>query len=170
MKTYVLMIAATFPATHPRKGAETHFQKKILNGVQHVGYYLSEGEKYAPFQLEKIHTIRANYPLWEHRIREVQAGRAILSLRQWTGKPYKSTQIEFAHLGKDDGVGIQKLMKFEGGKGWGATHIENGQLPIYSSLDFCRNDGLNQIDFIHWFANYDLSTPMAVLHFTKYRY
>ena len=36
-------------------------------------------------------------------------GEACLSIRQWADKPYRSTQVEIARLGKDDGVGIQKL-------------------------------------------------------------
>ena len=40
--------------------------------------------------LVKLHTIRANYPLWEKRIKDIQEGHAVLSVRQWSGKPYRS--------------------------------------------------------------------------------
>jgi hypothetical protein len=45
-KTYILMIAKNFLATHPRKGQPTNFKEKIL-------------------AKEKIHTIRHNYAHWE---------------------------------------------------------------------------------------------------------
>lgn len=141
-----------------------------MNGVYHNGYYASEGEILERGTLEKIHTIRANYELWAKRIQEVQAGEAIISLRNWTGKPYKSKQLEFMQLAAEDGIGIQKLIKFEGGTGWGATHIEDGKLPIYCCLDFCHHDGLNQRDFIDWFKPYKMDKPLAIIHFTKYRY
>lgn len=162
MKKYVIMIAATFPATHPRKGEPTFFKEQILDGV--MGHPKGHGLKL------KIHTIRANFPLWEHRIKEVQAGRAVLSFRQWTGKPYKSKQHEFLQLDKQFGVGIQKLTKIGGGKGWGAAKIEDGPLPYYDAFDFCTNDGLQPLDFVHWFAPYKMDQPLAIIHFTKFRY
>lgn len=33
-----------------------------------------------------------------------------------------------------------------------------------------RNDGLTLEDWREWFRGYDLSKPMAVIHFTKFRY
>lgn len=56
MKTYVITLSQYFLATHKRAGDPTDFKEKFLSG-------------------EKIHTIRANYPLWEKRIKEVQEGR-----------------------------------------------------------------------------------------------
>lgn len=74
-KTYVLMLSEFFPKTHNKAGMPTEFKEKVLNK-------------------KKIHTIRANFPLWEKRIKEVQEGRAVLSIRQWTGEPYRSKQVE----------------------------------------------------------------------------
>ena len=59
MKTYVITLSRHFLANHKRAGEETHFKEKLLSG-------------------EKLHTIRANYPLWEKRIKEVQEGRAVI--------------------------------------------------------------------------------------------
>lgn len=89
-KTYVLMLSQVFPKTHNKAGMPTEFKEKVLNK-------------------KKIHTIRANYHLWERRIKEVQEGRAVLAVRQWTGKPYCSKQVEIARLTTEDGVGIQLL-------------------------------------------------------------
>lgn len=140
MKTYVLTISRTFPAYHPRRGEETGFVEKIKAG-------------------EKLHTIRGNLALWQNRIAEVQAGKAVLSLRYWEGKPRKSKQIEFARLTAENGVGVQEI-----------TLNKDLLKDHYNGL--ARRDGLNPIDFAEWFikGKYDLSQSMAIIHFTKFRY
>ena len=32
------------------------------------------------------------------------------------------------------------------------------------------NDGLSLKDWTDWFKSYDLSKPLAIIHFTRYRY
>ena len=36
--------------------------------------------------------------------------------------------------------------------------------------DLAKNDGLSLTYFTDWFKGYDLSKPMAIIHFTKFRY
>lgn len=112
----------------------------------------------------KIHTIRANYFLWEKRIEKVQNGDAILSIRQWSGKPYASKQIRIKDLTCNDGVGIQKLCLF--------NLFKHGLIEghKFSVLDLASNDGLNFGDWHYWFKNYDLKQPLAIIHFTNFRY
>ena len=76
MKTYVLMVSERFPQTHKRKGELTYFPTKIKNG-------------------EKIHTIRANYDLWEKRINDIKNGLARLSVRVWE------------EIAKNDGLSLE---------------------------------------------------------------
>lgn len=145
MKTYVITLSEKFPTTHTRKGQEADFRRLFLNG-------------------NKIHTIRANFPLWEKRIAQIQKGEAVLSVRQWTGKPYQSKQVEIARLTAEDGVGIQELKLTDLSR---PTTI-NGQrieLPLLA-----QNDGLSFNDWFNWFIGYDLSKPLAIIHFTKFRY
>lgn len=145
MKTYVITLSEKFPTTHPRKGQETEFGRSFLNG-------------------KKIHTIRGNFSLWEKRIAQIQKGEAVLSVRQWTGKPYQSKQVEIARLTAEDGVGIQELKLTDLSR---PTTI-NGQrieLPLLA-----QNDGLSFNDWFNWFIGYDLSKPLAIIHFTKFRY
>lgn len=145
MKTYVIILSEKFPTKHPRKGQETAFGRSFLNG-------------------KKIHTIRGNFPLWEKRIAQIQKGDAVLSVRQWTGKPYQSKQVEIARLTAEDGVGIQELKLTDLSR---PTTI-NGQrieLPLLA-----QNDGLSFNDWFNWFIGYDLSKPLAIIHFTKFRY
>ncbi len=156
MKTYVITLSRHFLANHKRAGEETHFKEKFL-----LGQGLTD---YDTPSMAKIHTIRANYPLWEKRIREVQDGKAFLSIRQWTGKPYRSKQIEIARLTAANGVGIQKL------------ELTNDLSECivgdrrYSYVSVAKNDGLHPADWLDWFSCCDLSKPLAIIHFTKFRY
>lgn len=70
MKTYVITLSRYFLANHKRAGEETHFKEKFI-----LGQGLTD---YDTPSMAKIHTIRANYPLWEKRIKEAQEGRAVL--------------------------------------------------------------------------------------------
>lgn len=154
MKTYVLMVSERFPQTHKRKGELTYFPTKIKNG-------------------EKIHTIRANYPLWKNRIEQVQKGEAIISLRYWSGKPYKSKQIEFCQLDNNSGIGVQALyFEFERllEPFVSSEDSENGTQTYLSTHKIAVNDGLIYPDFKEWFKSYKLNEPMAIIHFTHYRY
>ena len=168
MKTYVLTLSKTFPVTHPRKGEPTGFQHKALAAINH----------WEDHEL-KLHTIRANYLLWSKRFEEIMKGEACLSIRQWTGKPYASKQIEIARLTDDDGIGLQRLQFIP----------LNGDLGNFiTSIDFCchrmpealnlahelaSNDGLTFADWKEWFfgsGKYDFRKPLAIIHFTSFRY
>lgn len=89
-KIYVITLSKVFPKIHKRKGEPTFFEEKFL-------------------RKQKLHTIRANYDLWKERIEEIQKGNAVLSVRQWTGMPYRSKQREIACLTDLDGIGLQEL-------------------------------------------------------------
>ena len=159
MKTYILMLSKYFPVTHPKAGEATFFRDKLLAAVLHNNS-----------SWQKLHTIRANYLLWEKRIKEVREGKAILSLRQWTDKPYRSKTVEITRLGASDGVGIQ-ILEFDkdrdGMVSWNFFDID-GKYPLLE--DVAHNDGLTLEDWKAWFKDYDFTKPMAVIQFTKFRY
>ena len=173
MKTYVIMLSQTFPANHPRRGEETKFKQQIINAI-----FVNQGwNKIAAYPElgDKRHTIRANYDLWKKRIDEVQRGEACLSLRQWEGKPYRSKQIEFARLTNRDGVGIQKLILSRNLADQnylvGTIDREGNGIDLrIGAGTLSPNDGLTYKDWTDWFKNYDLSQPLAIIHFTKFRY
>ena len=150
MKTYVLTLSHSFPANHEMHGKPTYFREKFLG---------------TPGMLRKLHTIRANYTLWAKRFEKIAAGDACLSVREWMGAPYRSKQREIARLTKDDGVGLQKLTFFSG-------RIIYPTVGKYqpSVKEIANNDGLHADDWVYWFKNYDLSKPLAIIHFTKFRY
>jgi hypothetical protein len=101
-------------------------------------------------------------------MKEVQEGRAVIELFYWSGKPYNSPQVVFATLDKDSGCGVQRL-------GFSNNRIDclstDKPHPVGLSVEnLAKNDGLSLEDFKEWFKGYDLSEPMAIIHFTNFRY
>ncbi len=144
LSQYVLIVSETLPKKHSRAGQATNFISSIGNKT-------------------KKHTLRGNYELWAKRFEKINAGEAYLSIRTWSGKPYKSMQYEQYRLYDTDGIGIQKL--------------EDPNNFIYASINGKRfnwdviamNDGLSFIDFSDWFKVRS-QEPMAIIHFTNFRY
>lgn len=165
MKTYVITLSQVFPANHPRAGKRTHFAAKVQDTLDDKPNMERVDIDY------KRHTIRANYPLWAKRFEQIERGEACLSIRQWSGKPYASKQVEIARLTKEDGIGLQKFEVCNNHAGinlW--MHFKIDDRPIMSINDIPNNDGLSREDWVDWFKKYDLSKPMAIIHFTKFRY
>ena len=154
MKTYVITLSRKFPATHKRHGESTDFRNKF-------SYPDSNG-----MVSKKYHTIRANYDLWAKRFQKIAAGEACLSVRQWTGAPYRSKQEELARLTREDGISIQclEIVNIDGCE----MYIVDGYDVRLSSLAF--NDGLSIDDWLEWFKDYDRTKPLAIINFTKRRY
>lgn len=87
-----------------------------------------------------------------------------MSIRVWSGKPYHSKQVEIARLKKEDGIGLQKV-SFPYGK------LNMPAVDTYvNAKSMAANDGLYYEDWEAWFKSYDLSKPLAIIHFTKFRY
>ena len=155
MVTYVIMLSHAYPANHERHGEPTYFKEKFVGTLG---------------MRRKIHTIRANYALWRKRFEKIAAGEACLSVREWLGAPYRSKQREIARLTCDDGIGVQ-MLRFhpdaDGVTGWQKLDIDG---HCESSTHVANNDGLTFSDWKKWFRNYDLSKPLAIIHFTNFRY
>ena len=172
---YRIPVSIEFPKTHALKGEKTWFQEKINLGIMkmknqrfQVSAETPDGKNLWP----KLHTCRANFPIWEKRFEKISKGEAVLELYYWTGKPYNSKTVTICQLGKDDGIGLQKL------EYWSVAH----KFAAYTKIDehiyiseieietLAKNDGLSLDDFNEWFKSYDLSKPMAIIHFTPFRY
>ena len=151
MKTYVITLSQVFPTTHPRKGEPTGFADALRK--------------------TKLHTIRANFHLWEKRFKQIERGKACLSIRQWTGKPYASKQRELCVLTKNDGIGVQRLQFIRNVAGQYAPHnlvIDDCGRHIPEVI--AENDGLSYQDWFDWFNKYDKSKPLAIIWFCGWRY
>lgn len=148
---YRLSISRYFPAYHPKKGDDTYFVEQIQRGA-------------------KIHTIRANVALWEKRMKKVKEGKAVIELYYWTGKPYHSPQQVFEILDKESGCGTQRvdlscLIDLHL-----CLIVNENSARRVGELSICLNDGLRLLYFEEWFKKYNLSEPLAIIHFTKFRY
>jgi hypothetical protein len=201
IKIIRMSVAKTFPATHPRKGEKTYFRGKIICGqctcklIDECIECTVDGDG-----LCKLHTCRANPALWKKRIDEVTAGKAVLVLYEWNGKPYgkdgcrnlfvfgtsavkdfidelmKTEKYADAIPVIDSGIGVQELYaNIEDDAFNRVRKIYDGKIP-FECLEIvpigllARNDGLSLPDFKAWFKGYDLSKPMAIIHFTQFRY
>lgn len=145
MKTYVLIVSQRFPGYHPRKGESTDFLFKITEEPP-----------------TKIHTLRKNWELWKRRIQAVNDGKAVLSVRYWSGKPYRTPQVELIQL-KGDEVGFQKLQRW-----YPSYYLIDDIDSEVTTLQLAKNDGLETVDFLNWFNS--TLDPLGIIHFTKFRY
>jgi hypothetical protein len=180
IKTHVLWVSPRFPHDHPRKGEPTYFVEKILIGLHgEVKFKHQHDSKFIGLD-PKLHTCRENYEGWKRKIDEVNRGEAILSLRMWSESPYNrlhdgSHPVEIARFDKDSGIGVQKLnlsdIMIHGA-------LKNNDVALTDSngngglslSTIAHNDGLSLPDFKAWFRKADLSKPIAIIHFTKFRY
>lgn len=179
IKTYVLMLSEFFPKAHRKAGLVTCFKYELYLGQggnlgcatpQGLSGFNSSNCKNCIGKTPKLHTIRANYPLWKKRIKQIQEGHAVLSIRQWKGKPYRSKQVEIARLTAYDGVGIQKLSFDKDKDGVSSFKFFDIDGRCFDRKNLANNDGLSLEDWEEWFRGYDLSKPLAIIHFTKFRY
>ena len=176
MKTYVITLSRNFPAKHPRHGEPTNFDTKLLNAVWSA-HNMSIG---FPHVGMKLHTIRSNYDLWSKRFEQIYAGKACLSIRYWTGKLYHSKQTEIVKLTKEDGIGLQhayiESMQYIGRNDMNLSLRvvrDNWQTedPIVDGETMAKNDGLSSLrDWLPFFNGHNISKPLAIIHFTKFRY
>lgn len=127
----------------------------------------------------KRHTVRANFDYWKKKIAALQEKGGTLSLRQWTGKPYRSPQetiIEIpASLVEVQQLNMVRVTYVEGDNTYYdyLAKIDGERYPISK---IAENDGLTEEQFISWFAPFFDEvrdyTPLAfaVIHFTTFRY
>lgn len=85
----VVTLSKVFFPEHFNAGQETQFKAKLLTG-------------------RKIHTCRCNYEYWKAKIARLQEEGGILSIRQWSAKPYRSPQEVIKDIPAEI-VGVQKL-------------------------------------------------------------
>lgn len=166
MKAVVTLSKKFFPK-HFRAGEETEFKKKVLAG-------------------SKLHTCRGNYEYWAKKVAKIQETGGILSVRQWSEKPYRSPQEIVVEV-PGEVVGIQKLELRR--KQIAADHYEyNAEVdgcPVSLEM-LAANDGLTIEEYKAWFApvfnsamkKYPALTQVskaiildfAIIHFTKQKY
>lgn len=143
-----IMYSRTFPKGHPKEGQPTFFVERILNSFHNgqmsldniwpeLKEFVNDFELIAN-QRQKHHTIRSG--------NRYKPGDMV-SLRVWSGLPYRSKQIEFAQVEVKKTWGIEIYANefiFEL-KVDGIAQTKEDQERV------ANNDGLNLIDFYNWF-------------------
>jgi len=150
MKKQVLILSKVFPVSHTSAGAPTGFEEKFLK--------------------QKIHTIRSNYDFWESKKKGINEGRMVLSIRQWTGKPYCSPQKEICQI---HNISLQKVtMVYAIDEEYPWVWINGKAVDIH---EVAKNDGLSVSDFIEWFFGSNKTHKKGIfdgvcIQFTDFRY
>lgn len=177
----VVTLGKHFGPKHPRKGQETGFTAKVTDG-------------------RKVHTCRSNYEYWRAKMEKITAAGGVLSVRQWSAKPYRSPQEVITEIPAGI-VGVQKL-ELRRERQVVSHFAEERTKPIATTSYYdwtaevdgkpvpleiiAENDGLTVSDFKAWFApafdaaekKYSelaglasaLTLDFAIIHFTKRRY
>lgn len=159
IKTYNIMLSREFPGTHPKAGEKTGFRPKVLANFTGL-----------PCYLKKLHTIRANYEYWKGIFDDVERGYAVINLRQWKGRPYRSKTVLLKKLTSKDGIGLQKLTVKMPDRGDCPFYVIDDSMIVTYAKVLANNDGLSLDDWLDWFRDYDKTQPMAIIHFTPFRY
>jgi hypothetical protein len=194
IKIYRMSLSRVFPAKHPRAGECTYFHKKLCKTLCVLTAENCNEKVWQLVRNGKLHTIRANYPLWKKRIDEVTGGKAVLVIYQWNGKPYSAdgnTNLfifgtsavkdfidELMELEKyqsalpilDSGLGVQKALFIPELQIVAVGNEEEGEVHSTGYSEIATNDGLSLVDFKAWFQDYDLNKPMAIIQLTNFRY
>lgn len=150
-KRIIISLSKTFPKTHKRAGVKTFFLRSIKDG-------------------KKIHTIRTGYERWKHNLDKVINGTHIVSLRQWTGIPYRSPQDEIGLLAD---IGYERIsMSYDPDTGK-VRAVINGE-PFADVEALAEHDGLTWSDFVDYFfgkgAHNATLFQGIIIHFTPFRY
>lgn len=150
-KQIVLVLSKRFPSKHISKGKPTMFKEKLYEGT-------------------KIHTIRSNYELWKHNIGKINNNEdCIMSVRQWSDKPYRSKQQEIKSLSK---VGYERItMQYNPISGSVKAVVNGKQFSDVKKI--AENDGLKWEEFVDWFFGQGMNKTLfqgIIIHFTDFRY
>jgi hypothetical protein len=174
----VILLSKTFFKGHPKAGQPTDFKEKVKCGTCKPSIFIKIEdmgceERACNSLIPKIHTCRTNYEYWKKKIDRLKAVNGVLSIRQWSGKPYRSPQEIIADIPASE-IGVQKVQFY--------LYEDDGVLIACvfndSETDWdviplgtlSANDGLSEEDFKSWFKDCNLTQPMAIIHFTKFRY
>lgn len=163
-KKQVLTVSKRFLHGHPKAGQDTNFREKILLGQTMPTNYTDRTGNLRSALQPKKHTIRDNRPYW----RSVFERNMLLSVRQWSGKPYQTPQETFLDL-EPGKWGVQEITMIKGENGFEA-YVNEQSIDIDT---LAANDGLSRADFEAWFAPHFKRKNVfygMIIHFTDFRY
>lgn len=153
-KKIVITLSRVFPVTHSRHGEPTGFAEKLASG-------------------EKKHTIRRNYDLWKVNAKKMGRGGYALSIRQWSGRPYNSPQVEVLEVNKHFGVQPIEIY-YHADNDTITAKIDGREWLDADCYEIAKNDGLSVQDFKEWFfgrqPKEDKVFQGVIVQFTDFRY
>lgn len=149
MKTHILFLSKCFPKMIPDSysgsAISTCFKSNFLNG-------------------KKIHQIKPDFLLWKIKIDEVKAGKAILSIREWEGDPFRSKQSEIARFTQHDSLGIQHISFDLANK----IFLVDGK---EMDPELIMTNECSYLDvFSFWFERQNPQMDMALIQFSDFKY
>ena len=157
MNTVVVMLTKEFFKGHPMAGKPTNFSTLVKQG-------------------KKIHTCRDNHDYWAGKIEALKKNGGVLSIREWSGKPYRSNQNVIMDVPASEvhvsTLELHRIITVYNEKRYYATI---GGKPI-SMAKLAGNDGFNfQTDFEAFLDPiFDMRgadvVKLAIIHFNSYRY
>ena len=150
-KKVIVLMSRVFPLNSSRAGEKTGFKESIVEG-------------------RKIHTIRDNFAVWAKKLDAIKKGDHVLSVRQWSGRPYNSPQVEI--LRTKEHIGYQPItIRYDHKNNFIVAKVGNAFVPINT---LAKNDGLSVEDFKEWiFGKNPQESKLfkgIVIHFTPFRY
>lgn len=168
-KLVVLMLSQAFLMGHSKVGQPNYFVQQLsnaLHGYSEHDVQLPDGESIVVGG-KKLHTIRENYEYWKEKAGKINVGEMELSIRVWSGKPYKSPQAEVARLSHVD---IQLVeMGYSTEDPQPIVYIDNILKPNIAE-EMAKNDGLKLEDWVEWFFKRTNTFRGVILHFTDFKY
>lgn len=163
------MLSQAFLMGHSKVGKPNYFVEQLSNALYEHSEYkvqLSDSESVV-VRGKKLHTIRENYEYWKEKADKINAGEMELSIRVWSGKPYRSTQVEVARLSH---VGVQLVeMGCSTEDAQPIVYVDNVLKPN-AAAEMAKNDGLQLEDWIEWFFKKTNTFRGVILHFTDFKY
>lgn len=153
-KKIIISISRVFPVTHSRRGKPTSFAEKITSG-------------------SKLHTIRSNYDQWKLNAEKTESGKYYLSIRQWSGRPYHSPQVECLQIFNP--ISVQRLeLRYHADNDTITAKIDGREWLDADCYTIAKNDGLSVQDFKEWFFGQHPKADKVfygvIIHFTDFRY
>lgn len=149
MKKYVIISSDHYPKYHSRAGEETGFTNAIISQ-------------------RKKHTCRENFMFWKKRVDEVNKHNGYLSIRSWSGVPYKSKQDEYVRFVK---LGIESFAIINK-----EIYVGSRKLSTQEMIDFAYNDGFDKSlsglnDLLKWMKADKKDIKLGcIIHYTDFRY
>nr|DAQ59753.1 MAG TPA: hypothetical protein [Caudoviricetes sp.] len=147
IKVAPLMLSKVFTSGHSKAGQPTRFKEQLMDGT-------------------KKHTIRGNYQYWAKKAEQINAGKMVLSIRQWTGRPYNSEQEEIMQLHT---LRVQAIsINITDATPMVGVYGDTDKLLSAEEIEkMARNDGLCVEDWLEWMCPKGKPFAGAILHFTN---